>query len=827
MTIRKKLFLNTMLTVLGIVIIGSTCCVGLDILKDKIYSLTEVSTPFQLKTIELTKALQEHTVILYEISNVKTLEDLSEREKEAGNSLKTVQQTASQLPALKGGNASEFSQIISDIENITRESVATARERIQSEQRAAESVSQARSKLIQNSKRLDNLNAAMGNLQKTSLKNLSGIGSKTRAITIKLGDTQKIKDAAQEVQICLNEISIATSPHAITIARDKLKYAVSRILQAGKDFPAIADAAKDLAVLAAEPKGLADAKQIFLKKHDDMRFEQEYSRLYKQCANKMSQVMMYIGEEFDGTSISFQSENIAFDESLKESGSVQRAMILHNELVTAGFAMENLVNRLCSGSTTASIEAMEKELSRFIVQAQNSAREIGKILLQAGKKDEAPLIQGFILSLEEIRRLLLSENGLASILKQTVITKDRSASMNQRLNAMILRQREKSGGVITTAQQEQAKAVQIVNMVAATVVALIVAIGIITLAGGIWTGRVIEKSIAKRIDSLRVFAGNIGNGDFSVKMKNHGDDEFAQVAHNFNEAVEKIADIVHNITVISGSLSTSSVQLTDTASVLSKNSKQQASETEQSSQAVFKMSLTNTQVAGLIEDTADQAEEMRRLTVEGKSSMADTSVELIKFAGSAVECAEKIELLREKSQGIHKIVDIIKDISEQTNMLSLNAAIEAARAGSAGNAFSVVAENVRSLSMKVSLSADAIKREINEVEEEIASLTVFMTGHKVSAEDVSDRLGKYNIIMDRISTSVENVSDMMHTIAGATKTQSEASEDISKRIGGISIVTNNLNMSVLTIEAQASRLLSSASVLDQKVRWFQTKGLNN
>ena len=81
--------------------------------------------------------------------------------------------------------------------------------------------------------------------------------------------------------------------------------------------------------------------------------------------------------------------------------------------------------------------------------------------------------------------------------------------------------------------------------------------------------------------------------------------------------------------------------------------------------------------------------------------------------------------------------------------------------------------------------------------------------------------------MDRISASVENVSDMVHTIAGATKTQSEASEDISKRIEGISVVTNNLNISVLTIEAQASSLLSSASVLDQKVRWFQTNGLNN
>jgi len=824
MTIRKKLLLNTIVAVVGIIIVGATCCIGLKILQERIYSLTEISTPFQLKTVELTKSLQEHTVILYEVSSAKTFEDLAELGRSAQKSLKTLNETVSQLRKLKGGNTSEFSRIFSEIENITQESIKTASERIQSERVAVESVNEVRSKLSLNSKRLDNLNAAMGNLQKTSLKNLFSIGSKTRNITVQLGNTQRIKDAIQEIQICLTEINTATAQDTVIVARDKLKYAINTILQIGRDFPAIYDSAKDMIKLSTEPEGLAEAKQRLLKKPNDKHLLQEYSRLYQQCANKMSQMIMHIGDELDGTTISFQSGNIAFDESLKESASVQRVIAFHNELAAAVFVIEDLVNRLCVGGTMESVEAIEKKLSHFILQAQNNASEIGKVLIQAGKKNEATLINSFLVSLQEIRDILFSSKGLANTMKQTIATKERSTSMNQRLNAMVLNQREKSQGVINAAQQEQSKAVETVNDVVVTIIVLIIIMGLITLLFGVWIGKVIEKSIMKRIHSICLFAENIGNGDFSAKMENHVEDEFKMVADNLNEAVEKIADIAHNITKISQHLSSSSGMLTETASLLSRNSKQQSLDTEQSTHAVVQMSYTNAEVAELAQNAALQALEMKRYTTEGKSSMVDTSGELKKFAGDAVVCAEKIGLLHEKSQDIRKIIDIIKDISEQTNLIALNAAIEAARAGSMGNAFSVVAENVRNLSLKITAFAESISKDINRVEDEMVSLVSFMDGHKASAEDVLAHLGKYEAIMDQISASVEHVSGMVYAIADATKIQSVVSEQISKRIDGISVITQNLNSSVLTIETQVSTLLTSASILDQKVRWFRTNG---
>ena len=827
MTIRKRLILNTIIAVTGILIVGGTCCLGLKILQERIYKLTQISTPFQLKTIEFTKSLQEHIVILYEISSTKTFKDLAELETLSKKSLETIKETVTQLHALKGGNNYEFLPIVSEVENITHDSIKTAKERVQAEHLAIESVNEVRSKLSLNSKRLENLNAAMRNLQNTSLKNLFNIGSKTRNKTVQLGNTLRLKDAIQEIQICITEINTATSQDKVTVARDRLRYAISTIFQFEKEFPAIYELSKDILKLSTEPEGLVESKLHLLKKPDDKKFLQDYKRIYQQCINKMSQMIIHIGDELDGTTISFQSENIAFDESLKRSAAVQQVIAAHSELATIGFIIEDLTNRLCVAGSWESVEDIEKKLSHFILQAQGKAREIKKALNQGGNKNEAILIDGFLASLQEIKGILFSNKGLANTIKKTIQSKDRSASMNQRLNAMVLSQREKSRNIIHIAQHEQSKGVETVNSVVATIIALIFIIGLITVIFGIWIGKIIEKSIMKRIQSLLVFAENIGDGDFSIKMENHGEDEFKIVADNLNEAVEKIADIAYNITTISENLSSSSKMLSETASILSSNSKQQALDTEQSTHAVIQMSSTNAQIAELAQNAALQASEMKVYTVEGKTSMADTSKELIKFANDAVFCAKKIEVLHEKSQGIRKIVDTIKDISDQTNLISLNAAIEAARAGNAGNSFSVVADNIRNLSMKVRGFAESISKDINRVEEEMLSLISFMDGHKVLAEDVLVRLEKYEIIMDHISTSVENVSDMVYSIAEATKNQSETSQEISKRIDGISVVTRNLTSLALTIETQASNLLDSASILDKKVRWFQTNGYSN
>ena len=824
MTIRRKLLLNTIITILGIIVIGGTCYVGLEVLKKKIYSLTEVSTPFQLKTFELTKALQDHTIILYEISNAETEENAARLEETARASLNTVRGTAAQLPNMEGGNVAEFGRAISDVEDITREITAVARERIRSESRADESVKQARAKLALNSKRLDDLDTAMANLQKKTLKNLSSIGSKTKSITVKLGETQKIRDAAQEVQISLTEIKASMTPNAVAVARDKLKYALGNIAQSASEIPDIAGTAKELKKLAVEPAGLAEAKQLALKKPDEKRREEEFTRLWQQCANKMSLMMMHIGEELDGASISFQSENIAFDRSLRESASVQRVTALHSELVTVGFTTEKLVNRLLSAATKEAVEAAEKELSRSIVLTQNKAREIGKSLSPASNKNEISLISGFLSSMHEINALLVSAGGLAQTLKQTVASKERSAAMNAKLNEMVRRQKEKSHSVITAAQREQVKAIETVNTVVAAIVMLIVIAGTVILVAGVWTGKIVGLSIAKRIKALDIFAEKIGNGDFSHKMADHGNDEFRTVADNFNSAAAKISDIAQNIAVTTGSLSSSSGLLTDTASVLSRNAKEQASGTEQSIEAVERMARTNAQVVELTRQASGQAEEMKKLTVEGKSSMAGTSEELKRFVGGTVAWVEKIEHLQERSQGIHRIVDIIKDISDQTNLLALNAAIEAARAGEAGKAFSTVAENVRALSRRVSLSTDEIKNEINGLEEAITLLITLVSGHKASATDVLCRLGKYDLIMDRISSSVETVSARVHTIADSTMTQSEACDQITRMMEDMFVVTGNLNESVFTIETQATNLLSSASVLDEKIRWFSTNG---
>jgi methyl-accepting chemotaxis protein len=215
---------------------------------------------------------------------------------------------------------------------------------------------------------------------------------------------------------------------------------------------------------------------------------------------------------------------------------------------------------------------------------------------------------------------------------------------------------------------------------------------------------------------------------------------------------------------------------------------------------------------------------MHRLALDGKSSMKITAGELEQFTARVEDFAARMVALKEKSQDIDKIVDLIIDISDGTKLISLNASVEAARAGNAGLGFSVIAQNVRELASKASSSADEIKRDVNVIQDEFVSFTKFMRDHKNSVEEILMHVKKTEEVMDNIVVSVNEVSGMVKNVAIAAKNQSATSQEMSNMIERISEITQNLNGSVFSIKNQATELLTTSSDLNRKIQWFKTNG---
>ena len=195
------------------------------------------------------------------------------------------------------------------------------------------------------------------------------------------------------------------------------------------------------------------------------------------------------------------------------------------------------------------------------------------------------------------------------------------------------------------------------------------------------------------------------------------------------------------IRLATGSLASSSEELSVTASILDKGSEDQSIQVEQSAGAIAEMSQTTEDVSKSATSTAEAAQSMKGIALGGRETIRSSSNELTGFVETVKDSAAKIESLGTRSEQINEIVDLIKEIADQTNLLALNAAIEAARAGEQGRGFAVVADEVRKLAERSTAAANEIALTIESMQLEITGSVKSMQAQRGSAGKLSEQVG--------------------------------------------------------------------------------------
>ncbi len=809
-------------TIIGIAAIGAVSVLGLNTLKEKIRTLTGKSTPFQIKTLELTKQLQEHAVNLFAVSSAGTHEQLEVAARDAEQTLKKVGAASKELTSLMGEKGNGASSVLPEVTGLTGDMIRTARERIRTENEASGAISASRAKLTDALQRLANLQQSMKALQTAAVVNLTRSSRNSKQITGELGDVQKIKDGTQELQMALTEIYSAPTDSVVNAAKGRIRFALQGISQAAKDHKPIADLAGEFGKMTLDQKGLADMKEALLGTPRGPKLEDSFRTAYQRCKNTMDNLVMAVNEALDGTSLSYQAENIALDGTIKASEGVHQIMVLNNEMVNTGFAIQNMVNVLFASKSVGELDAARNMLvDKFKVARQLSGR-IDRSLSAAGKKEECLLIRQVSSSFKEIEAALTARSGVTDTLKRTMEAQILSTIMNTKLGKTIRDQKEKGGKTITAAYEEQAVAVKTVNFVVNSVTVLVLAMGLAVLIMGVVFSKITERSIMRPVESLVDLAERFGRGDFSAKIDGSKNDEFGRVAVGFNSASSKIREMAANMSSLSEGLAMSSKHLISSAENLSHSAGRQEEGTERSVSAIAEMSHTNAETARNTGESAVRAVEMKNLALDGKNLLGLTSGELVEFANITALFGKRMDDLSIKSHNVRGISDMIQDIAEQTNLLALNAAIEAARAGDAGRGFAVVADNVRSLSEKVSSSAKKIDALTDAMFSELKASVKSMDDQKAAIGRVLARIKDTGTAMDGIVQSVEQVSGMVEAAAIATGQHALTSRDISETMERMSLTTKDLMGSIQEIEDQAKGLAAMAMDLDGKVRWFGT-----
>ena len=310
---------------------------------------------------------------------------------------------------------------------------------------------------------------------------------------------------------------------------------------------------------------------------------------------------------------------------------------------------------------------------------------------------------------------------------------------------------------------------------------LVVALALVLLVL-VWLYLGFYVSTRRTISDLSQVMRQVAAGDMTGRVVVTSRDELGQLATELNTSVQRIQELIRHVSRTTGQVSDQSGQVEEISTQSSQAVEAQRTQIEQVATAMNEMAATSQEVARSAALAANNAEQVNNETLTGRR-MVETSVDGIEKLAQEIEnSVQVINNLAEDSASISRVLDVIKGVAEQTNLLALNAAIEAARAGEQGRGFAVVADEVRTLAQRTQQSTQEIEQMIARLQEGVgAAVKVMGTSHGMTGEAVDSAL-KVQSALDNIMRAVTQIVDQSQQIAAAAEQQTAVSHDIDQNI---------------------------------------------
>ncbi|MBG0753888.1 methyl-accepting chemotaxis protein [Vibrio cidicii] len=336
-------------------------------------------------------------------------------------------------------------------------------------------------------------------------------------------------------------------------------------------------------------------------------------------------------------------------------------------------------------------------------------------------------------------------------------------------------------------------------------------------------GVFLANSITKPIEQIALRFTDLGKGegDLSQRIEVKGQDEIAQLSSGFNGFIEKIHATMKEVASTSMSLSEAAESVSSKASTTHNNSQEQRDQTIQVVTAINQMGATISEIASNAATAADTANQASDNTKLGREVVSKAKNVIARLADDVEATSQVVTQLATTTRDIGSILDVIRDISDQTNLLALNAAIEAARAGEQGRGFAVVADEVRNLASRTASSTEEIQKMINQLQSDAKdAVTAMEAGKTVTFEGVEATDEAVHVLVS-ISERISDISDRNTQVATATEEQSTVVHTINQNIEEINAI-NEVTTNTAEELAEASRDLRLLSQrLDSMVGSFK------
>ncbi|WP_407332465.1 methyl-accepting chemotaxis protein [Enterovibrio sp. 27052020O] len=356
------------------------------------------------------------------------------------------------------------------------------------------------------------------------------------------------------------------------------------------------------------------------------------------------------------------------------------------------------------------------------------------------------------------------------------------------------------------------------NKAVTTLILTSLAVTLIVLVLSVWLVNVLFRDLNRVATAMAEIAS--GDADLTQRLTPHSNDEVGQLAHNFNTFVANMHTMVSHLKNVGESLSEQANNAADQAGIRSARIRGQQDEINMVATAINQMAAATQEIAGSAENTAKLSQDAVGSSQSGASQVKQSQLSIGNLSVEVESATSVIAELQSHTQSINSILSTIQDIAEQTNLLALNAAIEAARAGEQGRGFAVVADEVRVLSQRTHDSTREIQSTIETLQSTTQSAVKIMEGSRHLATTSVEDANSATDSLSQITTSVSTISDMATQIASAAEEQSLVTAEITRNTEAVRTASDELANEAINATQQASELSHLSKQLNAEISRF-------
>jgi methyl-accepting chemotaxis protein len=450
--------------------------------------------------------------------------------------------------------------------------------------------------------------------------------------------------------------------------------------------------------------------------------------------------------------------------------------------------------------------------AKYINQAKAESSEAAQIVGDLKSRLVVPA------DLERIRKIVGGVDDYHDLLDKLVANIEAGDETIRRIETEIRDSARKTVALAVELQEVQVQRME-EQFDSALTTLIMLLVGVVAIATAI--GWILTRSITTPINTTVSIANRVASGDLTVDVPQDRSDEFGQLLAALAMMISGLRDLVQQISSSASNIASASEELSSVTDHSSEGVARQKDQTDQVATAMNEMVATVSEVAKSAEAAFEAANRASAKSTEGEKSVHET-LEFVTDLNTQIEkVSEELRSLQSETHNIGTVLDVIKSVAEQTNLLALNAAIEAARAGEQGRGFAVVADEVRSLAQRTQSSASEIETLINNlVASAESSVTTMESGAKLAAQTLERAEASGNIIKE-MAAAVEEIRQHNSQIATAAEQQTSVAEDINQNITEIRDVSDQSATSANQVSSSSDELAKLAEGLSSQIARFK------